>query len=177
MRKFLISVGFSFLAFPAFGECASPEETFMSCTFENGTKAVAVCLEGTDVTYAFGRVGAPPQLALSVPISDIDYMPWPGISSIWEAMTFYVDNIAYVVSAGETRIYPDDENESIQHRLWGYIEVYENYRAGEAEKELAALNCDKGSVHFDWSQIFSEAKQDAGLCWTGFDQRWQACQQ
>lgn len=177
MRKFLLSVGFTLLAFPVFAECASPEETFMSCTFQSGTKTVEVCLAGTDVTYAYGPIDGPPELALSVAVADIDYMPWPGVSSIWESMTFYVDNISYVVSAGETRIYPEADDANIQHRLWGYIEVYENYRSGELEKELATFTCDDGSVNFDWSQIFNKAKQSFGMCWVGFDQAWQSCEE
>jgi len=163
-------------ASPAFAECASPEATFMSCTFKGGAKVVEVCLTDGAVTYAFGPRGKAPELALSVPIAEADYLPWPGVSTVWESMTFHVDAISYVVSAGEHRIYPESDDVEIQSEIWGNIGVYENYDINGQEKELVSLECDKGSVTFSWSQAFSDAKQSVGQCWSAYDQTWQACE-
>lgn len=160
----------------AAAQCSSSEATFMSCTFNNGAKAVDVCLHEHNVTYAFGPTGKTPELALSVPIMDADYTPWPGISTVWEEMAFHVDDISYVVSAGVTRSYPEDENAEIQADIWGNIGVYRDYdRAGSAQT-LATLECDKGSVEFQWGTAFSDAKQALGQCWSPENHAWQACE-
>ena len=176
MRPIFLAVFFTVFTSPAFAQCASREATFMSCTFNNGAKAVQVCLEDGAMRYAFGPTNGPPELALSVPISELDYTPWPGISSIWEQMVFHVGKIDYVVEAGETRVYPESENDPIQVSYWGIIGVYENYDAPKTEKELALLTCDEGSVLFDWNQGFSQAKQAIGQCWSQRDFAWTVCE-
>ena len=91
-------------------------------------------------------------------------------------MTFHVDNISYVVAAGEHRIYPESGEQDIITMLWGSIEVYQDYESVDREKNLTSLECDPGSITFTWDQQFSNAKQSVGQCWSSYDQTWQACE-
>ncbi len=113
MRIFLPLIALAILSGPAFSQCATPNDTFLSCTFGGGKKAVHVCVDGSDVTYSFGRVGAAPEMVLSVPVVDVDYVPWPGVSSIFESVRFSNGDISYVANGGFTRIYPENENEDM----------------------------------------------------------------
>jgi hypothetical protein len=154
----------------AFAECATRQDTFLSCTFSNGRKAVDVCVEGKNLTYRFGRVGKAPDLALSVSVIDAEYTPWPGVSSsIWETVTFQNQETRYEVTGAINRIYPENENEDIGVELSGYIEVI---AGGETQ---ATLNCDAGSVDFAYGGSIYDAKKAAGQCWMFEERFWAAC--
>jgi len=153
-----------------YAECSTGQDTFLSCTFSNGRKAVDVCVEGDNLTYRFGRVGHPPDLALSVTVIDADYLPWPGVgSAIWETVTFQNQKTSYEVMGVIDRIFPEDENEDIQVDVRGGIEVIES---GET---LARLDCDAGSVDFSFGGSIYDAKKAANQCWDFEEDRWEIC--
>lgn len=155
----------------AVAQCASPQDTFLSCTFSNGRKAVDVCVEGDKLTYRFGRVGSSPDLALSVSVIDAAYLPWPGIGrAIWERVTFQNQNTSYVVTGVIDRTYPEDESDEAQVDVRGMIEVVEG---GET---LAELECDAGSVDFAYGGSIYDAKIAANQCWNFDDKRWASCE-
>ncbi len=154
----------------AFAECATRQDTFLSCTFSNGGKAVDVCVEGNNLTYRFGRVGHAPDLSLSVSVIDAEYTPWPGVSnSIWETVAFQNQETRYEVTGAINRIYPKNENDDIRVELNGYIEVISG---GETQ---ATLNCDAGSVDFAYGGSIYDAKKAAGQCWMFEERFWAAC--
>ncbi len=154
----------------AFAECATRQDTFLSCTFSQGRKAVDVCVEGNNLIYRFGRVGKTPDLTLSVSVIDAEYTPWPGVSSsIWETVTFQNQETRYEVTGVINRIYPENENDDIRVELNGYIEVI---AGGETQ---ATLSCDAGSVDFLYGGSIYDAKTAAGQCWMFEERLWAAC--
>ncbi len=169
----IIVAALSLLTFPqtAIAECATPQDTFLSCTFSNGRKAVDVCVEGDMFTYRFGRVGKAPDLALSVPVIDAEYTPWPGIGrAIWETVTFHNDKTSYVVAGVIDRKFSDDEKDEIQAEISGLIDV------NEGGETLATLECDPGSVVFAYGGSIYDAKTAAGQCYNLEERRWESCQ-
>ncbi|WP_428543604.1 hypothetical protein [Profundibacter sp.] len=151
----------------AFAECATPQDTFLSCTFSNGRKAVDVCVEGDMLTYSFGRTGKAPDLALLVPVVDADYTPWPGIGrAIWETVTFHNGKTSYVVAGVIDRKFSEEETADIS----GLINVV------EGEETLATFDCDPGSVDFAYGGSIYDAKTAAGQCYNLEEQRWENCQ-
>ncbi|MCK4712099.1 MAG: hypothetical protein KAT26_04390 [Marinosulfonomonas sp.] len=176
MRILYLLISLSIISGPAFAQCASLDDTFMSCTLANGRKAVHVCVDGPDLTYSFGRIGQAPELTLSVPVVDANYIPWPGISNIFETVIFTNRKISYVVTGGKHRIYPKQDDGEIEVEVWGNIEVIENRNDVENEKVLAVLECDAGSVHFSYGGSIYDAKKAANQCWNSYDQQWNACE-
>lgn len=155
----------------AFAQCATPQDTFLSCTFSQGRKAVDVCVEGDNMTYRFGSVGKAPDLALSVPVVDADYTPWPGVGrAIWETVTFQNGKTSYVVAGVIDRKFSDEENNGAEPAISGLINVV------EGDETLATLDCDAGSVDFGYGGSIYDAKKAAGQCYNLEEQRWESCQ-
>lgn len=169
MRPFLTIAMVALSGSPVFAGCDSPKTTFMSCTFNAGQKQVSVCLKGEDVIYAFGKAGARPDLTLSTSLLDLDFTPWPGVSTPFETAVFSNGAVNYSVTAGQSYIYPEDENEDIRPRPWGDIEVIEN---GET---IATLICDEGSTVYNWDSKVGDAKRAIGQCWDFDTRQWRAC--
>jgi hypothetical protein len=154
----------------AFAECTTPQDTFLSCTFSNGRKAVDVCVEGGNMTYRFGPVGKVPDLVLSVPVVDVDYTPWPGIGrAIWETVTFQNGKTSYVVAGVIERRFSEEENDEPESAISGLINVV------EGEETLATLDCDAGSVVFAYGGSIYDAKTAAGQCYNLEEQQWESC--
>ena len=152
----------------AFAECATPQDTFLSCTFSQGRKAVDVCVEGDMLTYRFGAVGKTPDLVMSVPVVNADYTPWPGVSrSIWETVAFLNRGVRYEVTGSIDRNYYENDEVQIEDR--GMIEVI------KGEQTLATLECDAGSVEFAYGGSIYDAKTAAGQCWDFEGLRWGTC--
>ena len=171
MRITVVALSLLTLPQAAFAECATPQDTFLSCTFSQGRKAVDVCVDGDNLTYRFGPVGKAPDLALSVPVVDADYTPWPGIGrAIWETVTFQNGKTSYVVAGVIDRTFSDDENDGAEPATSGVINVV------EGEETLATLDCDDGSVEFAWGGSIYEAKTAAGQCYNLEEQQWESCQ-
>ena len=136
------------LASQAHAACAPGQETFLSCTFQNGRKAVDVCVQGSTASYRFGPTGGAAELALTVPISALDYTPWPGIgSNIWERVIFTNGGVSYEVYGSVSKAV-DTKGQPAE--IYGGIDVFEKGSL------LASLTCDTGSVDFPWTDALSQ---------------------
>jgi len=180
----MIRTSISILAFVAstsvgFAECASPNATFLTCTFSEARQYVDVCVKGDDVTYTFGFVGAPPDLQLSVPVVGADFVPWPGVgSSIYESMYFTNVDITYEVRGGVSRVVTSEDGDTeaeMQLKKWGEINVFAHRDDPEQEKILATLLCDVGTSSYIYGGSIYDAKIAAGQCWDFYERSWGSC--
>jgi len=143
---------------------AADETRLMACTFKDGATQVSVTLDDGIVRYAYGPTGQAPDLALSVPAVEVDYIPWAGIGrSIWEAYAFRNGDYRYEVGMSFDR---DPES----------VAVYGGITITKGSEEIARLTCDEGSGYFVYDGQVAQIKQQAGLCVEhGDPTRWVAC--
>lgn len=84
----LCAVAFAALSAPSQAwACAAGSRVVFSCTTKKN-KRIEVCDAGRTIQYAFGRKGAKPELALSVPRKAASTFQWNGIGRY---MTYTVD--------------------------------------------------------------------------------------
>lgn len=167
----LLSLG---LCPPAMAACPPTFNGFLSCTFADGRQYLDVCADAHTVTYAFGYAGRPADLALSVPIEQADFEPWPGIGfNIYEIMTFSNANISYVVTAGTTR--PTAGSDGNDTEIFGEIEIIANRDDLNQSGYIATLICDEGSSSYTFGGSIHEAKTAAGQCWDYQQKTWGIC--
>ena len=161
MRGLLISIVLA-VGQPAAAQCPGNQKTVLSCTMRDGARQVDVCIDGANITYAYGAPGAAPELTLREPVATVAHEPWPGIGrTIWEATTFINRGYAYQVAISVDRM---DESAPPQ----GSVTVM---KAGET---LAHLQCDTpGTVIGIWA--VSDAKEAQGLCWQPNLFQWGNC--
>lgn len=147
---------------PAQAACPASGVTVLSCTTQEGRKALDVCIEGADVTYAYGPKGGTPELELAVPVAEIAHVPWNGIGrSIWETTTFDNRGHAYEVFISVDRMAEGQPTSGGVSVLKGGAEV-------------ARVTCDPGTdVIGLWA--ISDAKQATGQCWDNTGFAWGAC--
>ena len=145
-------------------------ERWLACTFEAGRKSVELCIEGDTARYRFGPADGAPELALDVPVTEAELVPWPGIgSTVWEEVTLRNGDYAYTLWAAIERNLPESEDGEITTRESGGIIV------ARGEGKLAELSCDPGSVDFPWTEALSDAKRAAGQCYDPAERVWSAC--
>lgn len=151
MRLFLSSLLFVASALPAIA-CPAGSETLVSCSLKGGSRVLTTCLQGDQVSYAFGRRGADADLALQRNVREVNMVPWPGIGrSIWEEFTFDNEDTSYTV------YYSQERDPSAELPLTGGVIV------DQGGKELAHLQCDPGSVQSSgYGLPLFEAKERAG---------------
>jgi len=147
------------LPFPGLPAHACTGEALLSCTAKSGAKAIDVCLEGDDFTYAYGPTGKKPELALRVPLTAGTLYPWQGFGrAISESIVFDNGGFRYEVSYSVDRL---EEN----HPSDGSVYVT------KSGQEVAFIACDPGSV-----TVSLFAAQDAmtalGLCWNSESEGW-----
>ena len=147
-------------AAPAFAACVPADGTVLSCTAGGGSKALDVCIGGTDISYRYGPRGGTPDLTLRAHVAQVEHQPWPGIGrTIWENTTFRNGSYAYEVHGAFDKF---DQTNS------GGVTVY---RDGA---EIASVSCDPGSVTLGiWA--VSDAKRALGICWDPGRQAWGGC--
>ncbi|WP_175484849.1 hypothetical protein [Jannaschia pohangensis] len=137
----------------------------MSCTIATNGKYLEVCHDAETVFYRFGPANRPAELALSVPITEVDYVPWPGVGrSIAEGIDFRNGNHVYKVYAGFDRMY-DDEPEDLERSFGGV-------RIARDDLPLGEMICDPPTVDFGWSPPLWDAMIAAGLEWNDREQTW-----
>jgi len=166
MRHLLTSIALALFPFSAqaASTCAPGTTTILSCTFSNGAKALVACQDGTSATYAFGKVGQVPDLALSVPIESLGYVPWPGVgSSVWDEVTFTNNGVAYVLWQSFDR----DPNVAMPQQAGIVVR--------QGDKDLARLECDQGSITPQIDGLW-DVFEALGQCYDRQDQSWAACQ-
>lgn len=151
-------------------ECPAYQETFLSCSFDGG-KIVDVCINEDSLGYAFGPKGAP-ELVIEHPIDEIEYTPWPGVSStIWETVTFRNNGFSYAVTGYMIREFPEGEDEEITVVHGGVIDVY------EGNEKLVTLNCNPENAVFVWTDALERAKKEAGRCYDFGVETWVKCEE
>ena len=142
------------LAAPASAACQGDKA--FSCTL--GKKTLQVCYWKGALIYSYGREGKP-ELTIAEPLETVAYTPWPGFSrSIWDSVAFHNDGVTYEVWTSFDRL---DENAVLE----GGVNVI------KADKTLATLTCDKGSVAQGLDMI-SDLKSGIGQCWDYDSQSW-----
>lgn len=145
------------LAAPASAACQGDEA--FSCTL--GKKTLQVCYWKGALIYSYGREGKP-ELTIAEPLETVAYTPWPGFSrSIWDSVAFHNDGVTYEVWTSFDRLYA-------KAVLEGGVNVI------KADKTLATLTCDKGSVAQGLDAI-SDLKAGIGQCWDMGTQTWGLC--
>lgn len=120
-------------------------------------------MKGDQVSYAFGRSEAAPDLSLQRHVREVNMVPWPGIGgSIWEEFTFENKGTSYTV------YYSQERDPGAKEPLSGGVVVE------QGGKELAHLRCDKGSVQsFGYGLPLFEAKERAGQVYSLETGSWQ----
>ncbi|MDV4168160.1 hypothetical protein [Rhodovulum sp. FJ3] len=127
------------------GFCPTASTEVFSCTFKGGAKAVSVCLADgngdTQAIYGFYKTAGGVEKEITRPMAEMTATPWNGIGNfISESVTFEAGGgYAYEVWWGAER-----SNDS---EVEGGILVLEN------GAQIAALNCDGGSVDSDLSTL------------------------
>lgn len=151
MRLFLSSLLFVVSGMPALA-CPAGSETLVSCTLKGGSKELTTCLQGDQVSYAFGSRGGNADLELQRNVREVNMVPWPGVgSSIWEEFTFENKGTSYTV------YYSQERDPVAEEPLSGGVIVE------QGGKELAHLQCDPGSVQSSgYGLPLFEAKERAG---------------
>ena len=157
---------FCLSASPMYAACPLETDTFLSCTIANRHHGLDVCIDGDQVSYAYGLPKQPPELSLVSEIATLEYQPWPGVGrSIWEEVTFHNGNYSYTVSAGFDRT----ATEGVTIPPSAYFGGVVVHRAGD---ELTSLMCQRETVVFPWTEALGQGKHRAGLRWDMETQSW-----
>lgn len=121
------------IAQPAMAACRTGEVEVFACTTERG-KEVLVCDAGETLSYAFGRKGAPPELALRVPRPAASTFQWRGMGR-WMSYAVTVPNegTAYTVHWAVDRL-------GVDHPVEAGIRVERD------RKTLSSIECRQGTV-------------------------------
>ena len=145
-----ILVALMVLPSASFAACVGSEALF-SCTFKKGQKAVDLCVGDGLVKYAYGPKGGQPELALSLSVTNVDYIPWSGIGRyIGETVIVPNNGYSYEISYSIDRNDPDRPTE-------GGINVF------QGADQIATLTCDTGSIAAsDFYPLF-QAREAEGL--------------
>jgi len=150
LRTLMTSLTLILAAPAAWAQCQNGSELF-SCTFSHGKKSVHICQDGSDYSYAYGRIRRAPDLFLQRGLNEIDFTPWPGIGRYyWEEVRFFNKSVSYLISFSADRL---SEGESVPE---GQVSVHED------DNRLALLVCDAGSVRINMTPL-ANAWHDAGL--------------
>lgn len=148
------------LPLPALADCPVGTEIFFCPA---GKKAIQVCLQGTTVTYRYGTV-ARPDLSLTVPLQDADYVPWNGIGrTMWDSLAFHNKGYSYEVWAATDKMMDEADPPSV---LQGGVNVM------KGDKLQAQVTCDKGRVSSTLDLLY-ERKTAIGQCWNYTSNAWQ----
>ena len=125
--------------------CAVGETEFVSCTLKDGKKKLETCRGEARASYWFGSPAGKADLALTVQDTQFEHTPWSGMgATIWEELAFRNSDVTYTVFGAIDRFYPEEEGGEVEVFVSAGIVV------SQAGKELARLECDPGSVSFNW---------------------------
>lgn len=107
MQRILIAILALGMASDAFA-CGPKDALVFSCITTKG-KFVEVCQTPSVVTYAFGRKGQKPEMALAVPTEKLDRMVGSGSGAAQDRITFHNGRTSYALEISEVygRHYPD----------------------------------------------------------------------
>jgi hypothetical protein len=123
-----------FIAAPALS-CPQGATPLVSCSLKSGSAYLETCLLGNFATYAYGKTGQRPDLALARPVQEVEMTPWPGVGrSIWEDFQFRNGDVSYRV------FYSIDRFSEGEPALTAGVMVE------KGEETLAELDCDPGTI-------------------------------
>lgn len=148
---------------PAHADCGDSAELLFSCSFNGGSKQVTTCLADDIVSYAFGPVGAVPELAMVREVQDVDMRPWNGFGRYINE-SFTLTNGAY----GYTLRYAIDKlaqegADGLDGELWVTKDM----------QEIATMQCDPGSLAFSGYPFpLYDAKLATGQIWDRETETW-----
>lgn len=142
--------------------CPNGAQTLVSCSLRQGALYLETCLLGDYATYAYGKTGLRPELALARPVTQVDMTPWPGIGRyIWEDFTFFNGDVSYQV------FYSIDKLAEAGSGLTAGLTVR------QGAQTLAEFSCDEASVvTAGYGLPLFEAKQLAGQIYSLETQSW-----
>ncbi len=164
-----LAVPFIVVANTAWAACDAGEQTFMSCRIEDSANVLRVCFDTNDVHYRFGPAKQAPDLALSQSITDVAYVPWPGVGqAIWEEVAFRNGAYRYTVWAGFDRMFDEAEYNATPHHGFGGVRV----TTVADNVEVVTLECERATVEFAWDDILYRAKNARGLVWDDRTRTW-----
>jgi len=144
--------------------CLPDEQTFMACMIAENGKSLSVCFDADTIHYRFGAPDQPPELALSSPVADIGYTPWPGIGrAIWESVIFPNNGHVYEVFAGFDRMIQEYDPEN---PAFGGVHVLRD------DLVIAELRCAPETLDFKWGDGLFVAKEAAGMTFDLESQTW-----
>ena len=149
-------------------QCIPGETEFASCQIKGKKTQVSVCYTADTATYRFGKRNAAPDLALSVPIVELAYTPWPGIGrDIWESVSFDNKGYTYELSVGFERMF-EGEAQSDGPRHFGQLTVT------QGTKILSVMACQPETVSYSYGEGLFAAKAARGQQWDANSQVWVA---
>ncbi len=156
MWKFSGIVGLVLLS----GTSGARAECVQMLACENTHRPYALCAEGEQIRFTYGREGASNMVRLSRNVTLVDLMPWPGEGgSIWERVTLVDGEVEYVLWYDITR---DDAA-----KLTGGLKVY---RDGEAK---TSVECSADHFRFSGHPLpIRGLKEAAGQRWDADRLEW-----
>lgn len=83
------------LAPNAFAACSVDSNTLFYCQTKSVGKEITLCDAGKTISYAFGKKGKKPELAISVPRSEASTFQWQGIGR-WMSYSVNIPNNGHV---------------------------------------------------------------------------------
>jgi hypothetical protein len=154
-------------------DCAPNQQVFSSCQIENRKTEVFVCFDSDRAIYAYGPIGAAPELILSEPIETVEFEPWSGVTrEIGEAVTFYNGDYSYRVVGGFERLLQSDDDldengdYDAKTRSYGWVEV------ALKDKPLLRLECIPETVGYGFGGGIYDLKVALGQSWDDRARRW-----
>jgi hypothetical protein len=131
-----------------------PSTELFACTFQGGQKAVRIDLYDSTVRYRFGKPGQMPELVLLRDVRQAAMTPWNGFGgSIWDEIAITNQGVTYIAAS-----WVDRRANGGAGAINGTLLVMRGSR------QLAELQCDRGSLRGDVYQLF-DAKEKAGQFW------------
>jgi hypothetical protein len=104
LLSFLIVLFGMLTSLNVFAACAKDSKTLFACNTTKG-KRVEVCDAGKTISYSFGKRGAKPEIALTLPREQVTTYQWLGIGS---TMSYSIDipngDIIYTVYESLDRV-------------------------------------------------------------------------
>ena len=133
-------------------------DPILTCTI--GSKTLSLCLGDETATYSFGPAGSP-ELILSRPIREVDYIAWSGFGRYpTNKVVFSNHDYSYVITSGYDRHEDGDR-------------PYEVAILVERDNRIVAnLEC-RETFEDDPLDVVWNAKEAAGQCWQIETRDWQ----
>lgn len=117
------------LASPAAADCPAGAEPFVSCVIKEDALQMEACFNATEFSFEFGRFASPPDVSVTLPLSEVAVQPWNGMGSSYsEAASFTHAGITYSLWWSADRM-------TDEHPITGGVTLTED------GTELSSLTC------------------------------------